>query len=246
MTATIPTALLRQLPRAVAAICVLLTIVPTALALDNLQAAAGLKEALSNGTSSAVGVLGQPGGYFNDAAVKILLPNSLKPVASGLRAVGFGPQIDKFVLSMNQAAEAAAPKAAPIFQGAIEKMSFGDAQRIVSGGKTSATDYFKAKTSGELTDAFTPIVKQSMQKYSVSQQYEALLGKSHANSPLGGLLGGGTAQKLNIDHYVVSKSLDGLFYMVGQEEEKIRTNPAAQVTPLLRQVFGHHGVRPDP
>ncbi|HLW71943.1 MAG TPA: DUF4197 domain-containing protein [Candidatus Binataceae bacterium] len=224
--------------RAAGIVCVLLTIAPAAFALDNLQATDGLKEALTNATSGAAGLLGQPGGYFENAAVKILLPKSLQPVATGMRALGLGPQIDKFVLSMNQAAEAAAPKAVPIFQDAITKMSFGDAQRIVSGGGTSATDYFKSKTSGELTDAFTPIVKHEMQKYSVSRQYEALMGKSQSASPLGGLLGGGASQKLDIDHYVVSKALDGLFYEVGQEEKKIRTNPAAQVTPLLRQVFG--------
>jgi len=238
MAVATPRAFLHSLRRVATTVGILLTISSVALALDNLQATDGLKEALSNATSGAAGLLGRPGGYFDNAAVKILLPKSLQPVATGMRALGLGPQIDKFVLSMNQAAEAAAPKAVPIFQNAITGMSFGDAQRIVSGGGTSATDYFKAKTSGELTDAFTPIVKQAMQKYSVSQQYEKLMGKSQSSSPLGALLGGGAGQKLDIDHYVVSKALDGLFYEVGQEERKIRTNPAAQVTPLLRQVFG--------
>ena len=208
-----------------------------AFALDNPQAAAGLKEALANSTTGAVNLVGRPGGYLNDQAIKILLPRQLKPVETGLRAIGAGPQIDKFVLSMNQAAESAAPKAAPIFAAAIRNMTFTDAQQIVSGGGTSATNYFKAKTSRELTDAFTPIVKQAMAQYAVTRQYDALMGKYQSGSALGGLLGG-TSEKLDIDHYVVAKSLDGLFYMVGQEERKIRTNPAAQVTPLLRAVFG--------
>ena len=211
---------------------------PASFALDNLQAASGIKEALEKGTVNAVSLVGRPGGYFNDAAIKILLPDKMKPVATALRAVGLGPQIDKFVLSMNQAAEAAAPKAVPIFEDAIHKMTLTDAQRIVTGGGTSATNYFKLKTSKELTDAFTPIVKQSMEKYSVAKQYDDLIGRYQSNSPLGTLLGGGSSQSLDINHYVVHKALDGLFYMVGKEERQIRTNPAAQVTPLLREVFG--------
>lgn len=228
----------RSIARAVLALFVLVLLAATAaLALDNLQAADGLKEALVDSTTGAVNLVGRPGGYFNDQAIKILLPSQLKPVETGLRAIGAGPQIDKFVLSMNRAAESAAPKAVPIFEDAISKMTFSDAQRIVTGGGTSATDYFKAKTSGELTDAFTPIVKQSMATYSVTKQFDALMGKYQSGSALGGLMGG-MGEKFDIDHYVVEKSLDGLFYMVGQEERKIRTNPAAQVTPLLREVFG--------
>lgn len=205
------------------------------MALDSQQASAGIKEALSSATSGAVRLVGRPGGYFDDPAIKILLPSQLQPVAKGLRAIGAGAQVDKFEKSMNEAAEAAAPKAEPIFENAIRSMSISDAEGIVRGGKTSATDYFRRKTSAQLTEAFTPIVKQEMAKYSVTQQYETLMGKSQ--SGIGGLLGGMSA-KFDLDSYVVRKSLDGLFYMVGQEEQKIRTDPAAQVTPLLRQVFG--------
>lgn len=184
-------------------------------------------------------LVGRPGGYFNNAAIKILLPEQMQPVAKGLRAIGLGHQIDNFELSMNQAAEAAAPKAVPIFEKAITGMNFSDAQRIVTAGGSSATNYFKAKTSSELTDAFTPIVEKAMERYSVAKQYEGLMGKYQSGSPLGSLLGG-SEHSFDINHYVVEKALDGLFYMVGQEERKIRTNPAAQVTPLLRQVFGGH------
>lgn len=209
-----------------------------AVALDNSQAAAGIKEALTNATSGAVNLVGRPDGYFDNPAIKILLPSQLQPMEKGLRAVGAGAQVDKFEKSMNDAAAAAAPKAAPIFEQAISGMSISDAQGIVAGGKTSATNYFRRKTSGQLTAAFTPIVKQAMAKYSVSQQYESLMGKYQSGSGLGGLIGGMT-EKFDLDSYVVRKSLDGLFYMVGQEERKIRTDPAAQVTPLLRQVFGN-------
>ncbi|HXZ87917.1 MAG TPA: DUF4197 domain-containing protein [Candidatus Binataceae bacterium] len=202
------------------------------------QAAAGLKEALAHATVEAVHLTGRPDGYFKDAAIKILLPHQLKPLETGLRAVGYGPKIDQFVLSMNRAAEAAAPKAEPIFERAIENMTFSDAQRIVTGGGHSATDYFKAKTSDDLRVAFAPIVKKTMAEYSVTKQYDDLVAHYQSGSMgLGGLLGG-VGQSFDLNNYVVQKSLDGLFYVVGQEEVKIRTNPAAQVTPLLRQVFG--------
>jgi hypothetical protein len=202
---------------------------------------AGLKEALTTGTTNAVNILGKPGGYFSNPAVKIGFPAKLELVEKALRAMGFGKQIDDFVLSMNNAAEAAAPKAQPIFLNAIQTMSFSDAQQIVSKGGHSATDYFQRKTTPELTTAFTPIVKQTMEQNGVTKQYDALMGQysSGAMGNLGSMLGGhGATPNLDINSYVVRKSLDGLFYEVGQEEQQIRTNPAAQVTPLLKQVFG--------
>jgi len=207
-------------------------------AVGESQAAAGLKEALVTSTVGAVHLTGRTDGYFGNSAIKILVPQKLRFLDTGLRTVGYGPQVDQFVLSMNRAAEAAAPKAEPIFKKAIVSMTFSDAQRIVSGGKHSATDYFKGKTSGELKAAFTPIVKNTMAQYAVTKQYDDLMGK-YQSGPLamGGMLGGGS-QSFDITGYVVQKSLDGLFFVVGQEEEKIRTNPAAQITPLLRQVFG--------
>jgi hypothetical protein len=208
------------------------------VALGESQAAAGIKEALMTSTVDAVRLTGRPNGYYDNPAIKIGLPQSLKPLESGLKAVGLGPKLDQFELSMNRSAEAAAPLAKPIFEKAITSMTLTDAQRIVSGGGHSATDYFKAKTSRELTIAFTPVVKKTMAEYSVTRQYEALMGASqHSTLGLGGV-GGLIGQKVDIDNYVVHKSLDGLFYMIGQEEQKIRTNPAAQVSPLLRQVFG--------
>jgi len=201
------------------------------------QAAAGLKQALTTGTVNAVNLIGKPNGYLQNAAIKILLPQKLRPLETGLRAVGYGPQIDQFVVSMNRAAEAAAPKAEPIFEKAITGMTFSDAQRIVSGRGHPATDYFKNKTSSALTVAFTPIVKKTMAQYAVTKQYDDLVGKYQSGPLMGGMLGSVT-KGFDLDSYVVQKSLDGLFYVVGQEEQKIRTNPAAQVTPLLRQVFG--------
>lgn len=160
-------------------------------ATDSSQAAQGIKEALLTGAASAVQQTGRKDGFFANTAIKILMPEKLRPVETGLRAIGYGPKIDDFVLSMNRAAEAAAPQAEPIFQKAIENMTFTDAQRIVSTGGHSATDYFKRKTSAELTAKFTPIVKQTMSQYAVVKQYDDLLGQ-YQSGPLamGGLLGG--------------------------------------------------------
>jgi uncharacterized protein DUF4197 len=208
---------------------------------DAGQAASGLKEALTTGTANAINLVGRPGGYFSNPAIKIGFPKSLGLVETGLRGIGYGSQIDQFIRSMNSAAEAAAPKAKPIFIQAIENMSFSDAQRIVTQGGHSATDYFQKKTTAELTSAFTPVVKQEMANYSVTRQYDDLIGH-YQTGTMGNLSsafgGGGAKPGLDIDSYVVSKALDGLFYEVGQQEEKIRTNPLAQVTPLLKSVFG--------
>lgn len=204
------------------------------------QAASALKEALTIGTDTAVNLVGRPGGYFSNPAIRIGFPKSLGFVETGLRTVGYGPQVDKFVRSMNSAAEAAAPKAKPIFIHAIETMSFRDAQRIITRGGHSATDYFQRKTTPELVAAFTPIVRRQMAKYSVTNQYNELIGhyQTGAIGSLSSMLGGGSKPSLDIDSYVVHKALDGLFYEVGQQEEKIRTHPAAQVTPLLKSIFG--------
>lgn len=207
------------------------------VAVDEGQAAAGLKQALMTGTADAVKLTGKPNGYFGNNAIKILLPERLKVAEKVMRTVGYGPQLDQFILSMNRAAETAAPQAEPIFERAITNMTFSDAQAIVSGTGHPATNYFRQKTSAELKAAFAPIVKQKMEKFSVVKRYDGLVAGA-GPSALGGMLGG-AAPNLDINDYVVQKSLDGLFYVLGQEEHQIRTKPAAQVTPLLRQVFGN-------
>ena len=145
--------------------------------------------------------------------------------------VGYGPKVDDFILSMNRAAESAAPAARKIFIDAITAMTFEDAHRILSGGDTAATNYFKDKTTPQLTSAFRPVVEQAMAKNAVTQQYNALASQ-YKSIPFA------KNQDLDISRYVVSKALDGLFYELGQEERKIRQDPAAQTTSLLKEVFG--------
>ncbi len=193
--------------------------------------ASGLKEALEVGTKNAVQSTGRPNGYFSNPAIKILLPQKLQLMEKGLRVMGQGPQVDEFILSMNRAAEQAAPLAQPIFLDALKQMTFQDARKILSGGDTAATDYFKQKTSSQLAVAFKPAVDQTMANTGVERKFKSLMGAAPA-------LPFGKSESLDINHYVVTKSLDGLFYVLAQEEKKIRKDPAAQVTPLLKQVFG--------
>jgi hypothetical protein len=199
--------------------------------LSDAKIGSGLKEALQVGTENAVKLTGRTDGYFKNQAIKILMPERLRTLEKGLRTVGYGPQIDEFVLSMNRAAERAAPAAKQIFWDAIGEMTFDDARKILNGGDTAATDYFKVKTTDKLTTAFRPTVEKTMNEYNVTRQYKELVGRYQA-IPLV------KSETFDIDSYVVRKSLDGLFYTVGQEERKIRTNPAARATDLLKEVFG--------
>jgi hypothetical protein len=194
------------------------------------KASAGLKEALEVATEKAVSLTGRPNGYFGDAAIKILMPAKLQTMQEGLRAVGYGPQIDEFVLSMNRAAEQAAPAAKQIFTHAITTMSFDDGKKILTGGNTAATDYFKAKTTDQLTAAFRPVIDKSMSEVGVTRQYQALVGKFDT-------IPFAKTQSFDLDNYVTGKALDGLFHVVGEQEKLIRTNPAARTTVLLQEVF---------
>lgn len=198
--------------------------------LGDTKIASGLKEALKVGAKNAVKLTGKTDGYYRNDAIKILLPKNLHSSEKGLRAMGASQKIDEFELSMNRAAESAAPQAENIFADAIVKMTFDDARKILNGGDTAATDYFKSKTSEELNVAFHPIVESSMDKFTVTQQWNNLVGEFQsipfAKSP-----------SLDINQYVVGKALDGLFFVLAQEEKKIRTDPAARVTSLLKEVF---------
>ncbi|HTO12047.1 MAG TPA: DUF4197 domain-containing protein [Candidatus Binatia bacterium] len=199
--------------------------------LGDVKIGQALKEALQVGTENAVTLTGKTDGYFANQAIKILLPERLKSLDSGLRLVGYGPQVDELVLGMNRAAEHAAPAAKQIFFDAIGEMTIDDARKILDGAPTAATDYFKSKTTGRLTTAFQPIVQSSMSQVGVTRQYEELLGRARAIPFL-------NVEQYDLNHYVVGKSLDGLFHVVGEQEKNIRANPSARVTDLLREVFG--------
>lgn len=198
--------------------------------LSDLQLGSGLKEALRVGTQNAVQLTGRPDGYFRHQAIKILMPKQLQLVEQGLRAAGLGSQVDEFVLSLNRAAERAGPRAGQIFLDAISTMTFDDVRQIMTGGDTAATQYFKMKTSDKLAVAFRPVVDQALHEVGATRQYNELVGP-YQSIPLVQSLG------FDLNSYVVTRALDGLFRVLGDEEQKIRTNPTARVTDLLRQVF---------
>ncbi len=191
---------------------------------------AGLKEALQLSTGKAVALTGRPDGFLKNQAIKILLPPKFETVGRGMRMLGMGAKIDELEVGMNRAAEQATPQAKQIFLAALKKMTFDDARHILTGNDTAATDYFKRTSSADLTTAFSPIVKSSMNRVGVVQQYNQFIDRAPGGSTLAG--------QFDLDKYVVSKTLDGLFYMLGEQEKQIRKNPAAQTTTLLKQVFG--------
>jgi uncharacterized protein DUF4197 len=191
----------------------------------------GLQEALKIGTENAVNQTGTVDGFLKNKAIKILMPKPLQTIEQPLRLVGYGPQLDEFVVGMNRAAEKAVIFAKEIFWDAIGQMSFDDARRILNGGDTAATDYFKSKTSKKLQAAFLPSVKDVMNQVGVNRQYNDLIGR-YKDVPFS------KSVSFDVNQYVTEKTTDGLFFVVGQEEKKIRTNPAARVTDLLKDVFG--------
>ena len=204
----------------------------TGSGLDDKTIAGGLKEALATGTEKAVKSVSQSGGYFNNDMIKILLPEKMRNVAELMSAFGFRQQVDDFVLSMNRAAEKAAPKAAGYFADAIKTMSFDDAKGILNGGNSAATDYFRKKTGDKIFASFKPVVASSMKDVGVANNYKQMIDKFEA-LPLVG-----KTDSLDLDNYVTGKAVDGLFSVLAEEEKKIRTDPLARGTELLKSVFG--------
>ncbi|HMI61883.1 MAG TPA: DUF4197 domain-containing protein, partial [Puia sp.] len=192
---------------------------------------AGLKEALSRGTTKSSDKLSAADGFFRDAAVKILLPPEAAKVEKTLRSAGFGKQVDDAILSLNRAAEDAAKSAAPIFLNAITHMSVSDGLGILKGADTAATGYLRKSTSVQLTTAFRPVIDSSLQKTGATKYWKTVF-DTYNRMPL--------VSKVNTDlpSYATQKALDGVFYYVAQEEKNIRQNPAAQVDDLLKKVFG--------
>ncbi len=193
---------------------------------------AALKEALSVGAERAVQYLGKPGGFLDNPKVRIPLPGSLDTVAQGLRAAGQGALVDQFETTMNRAAESAIPQTLEIVKETVSGMTLEDAQAILNGGDDAATRYLREKAGPALARAIRPIVSRTTDQVGATAAYKQLLGSG------GGMLGGLFGNSLDLDDYVTQKTLDGLFTMLAEEEKKIRTNPAARTTELLKSVFG--------
>ena len=200
--------------------------------LDDSTIARGLKEALATGTTRAVKAVSQRDGYFSNEMIKILLPEKIRSTADLLGKFGFQQEVDDFVLSMNRAAEKAAPKATEHFATALKAMTFDDASAILQGDATSATEYFRSRTGDRIYADFKPVVVANMKDVGVSRYYSQMKEKFEA-IPFAGAVG-----SFDLDHYVTIKAVEGLFSMLGEEEKKIRTDPAARGTELLKKVFG--------
>ena len=199
--------------------------------LTNADASNGLKAALEKGALAAVGLLGQTDGFLGNDKVRIPLPGFLEDAAKLLRTLGQGKRIDELVTSMNRAAETAVPLAKDMLLGAVKSMNVTDAKNILSGGDTAVTGFFVEKTRVPLGEKFLPVVTHATEKVGLAEKYNQLAGKAAGM----GLL---KKEDANIQQYVTGKSLDGLYFMIGEEEKKIRQDPVGAGSAILKKVFG--------
>ncbi len=199
--------------------------------LDTGTIVAGLKEALEQGTTRGVAALGRAGGYLDNPRVRIPAPDELRKTEQLLRKVGAGRYADQFIVSLNRAAEAAAPQATSVFIEVIRKMSIQDAVGILKGADNAATQYFRRHSEAQLTAAFRPIVARATDRVGVTARYKQLLKAARGVGVI-------DARDLDLDAYVTRIALDGLYLMIAQEEKRIRQDPVARTTELLKKVFG--------
>jgi len=199
--------------------------------LTSADALGGVRDALATGAKAAVLQLGQAGGFQNNPKVRIGLPGVLQDAAPLLKATGQGKHLDALVLAMNEAAEKAVPLAADLLGNAIKNLSVDDARRILSGGDTAVTDFFADKTRAALTAQFLPVVKRSTDQVQLADKYQSVAGRAAK-------LGLMKKEDADLPGYVTSHALGGLYQVIGEEERKIRQNPAQAGTALLKKVFG--------
>ena len=200
-------------------------------ALSNADAASGVKTALAQGARVAVDALGRKDGFLGNPQVRIGLPGQLDDAAKLMRRFGQGKRIDDLVTSLNRAAEDAVPLGRDLLVDAVQSMSVQDAKNILTGGDTAVTDFFARKTRTPLGQRFLPVVQQSTQKVGLAQRYDAFAGKAAGF----GLV---KQEDANLAQYVTGKTLDGLYFMIGEEERKIRRDPVGQSSAILKKVFG--------
>jgi hypothetical protein len=204
-------------------------------ALTDEEMVKGLKEALSKGTQAAIANLGKDGGFLNNLDVKIPMPDELQRVEKLLRKLGQDKYADQFVATLNHAAEKAVPEAAGIFADALSQMTLADAKSILKGPDDAATQYFRKTSEARLKERFLPIVKGATDQAGVTAAYKKLMEKA---GPAAQFLGKGAT---DLDGYVDGKAVDGLFKMIAAEEKRIRQDPLARTTDLLKKVFGSLG-----
>lgn len=199
--------------------------------LDRGTVVAGLKEALRVGTERSVSRTSQRGGFLDDPLLRIALPDELETAATGLRAVGLGAKVDELEVTMNRAAERASGEATQVFWQAVSSMSIQDAYGILNGPDDAATTYFRGRTEGTLRQRFAPVVDGAMEQVGLYRAYDQLVASYSALALL-------QDPKAELNRYVTDETLDGLFTVLAQEEQRIREDPVARSTELLRKVFG--------
>jgi hypothetical protein len=202
-----------------------------AFSLGDADASAGVKAALERGAVAAVGLLGRTDGFLGNALVRIALPGYLNDGAKVMKALGQQKRVDELLTAMNRAAESAVPQAQDLLVSTVRNLSVQDAVRIVKGGDTSVTDFFAGRTRSPLSERFLPIVTQATERVSLAEKYNSVAGKATG-------LGLVKKEDANIQTYVTRKALDGLYLMIGEEEKKIRRDPVATGSDILRKVFG--------
>ena len=199
--------------------------------LTNDEVIRGLKEALNVGTNNATGKAARTDGFFKNPSIKIPFPPEARMVESTAKSVGMSSQVDNFVKTMNRAAEEASKEAAPIFINAVRTMTITDGLSILRGGNGAATNYLKNRTTAELTNKFSPIVKRAINKVHLTRYWKPIITKYNK-------IPGVRRQNPDLDRYVTERALQGLFKLIADEENKIRKDPAARVSDILRKVFG--------
>lgn len=199
--------------------------------LTSADVAEGLKEALIKGISTGSDIVSQVDGYFKNPEIKIPFPPDVRKVEDRLRQIGLGGEVDKFIMTLNRGAEDAAKEAKPIFINAIRSMTIEDAWGILRGEDDAATQYLKRTTSADLTARFKPVIQQSLNKVNATKYYSDIV-NTYNRIPL--------VEKVNpdLDDYATSKAIDGLFVMIAREEKRIREDPVARTTDILKRVFG--------
>jgi hypothetical protein len=202
--------------------------------LSNKDAVGGLKAALTQAADTAVAELGVKNGFFDNAKVKIPLPDTLKKAEKAMHMFGMGAEADELVLRMNRAAEAAVPEAKTLLTDAVKNMSVEDAKNILTGSDDAATQYFRKTTSGPMAQKFLPIVKKATEDVQLAQQYNQF-------AEVGARFGVVKKDQASLEQYVTQKALDGVYTMMAEEEKAIRKDPMGQASSLIKKVFGAVG-----
>jgi hypothetical protein len=200
-------------------------------AANESDAALGIRAALERGALAAVGKLGRADGFLGNPQVRIPLPGYLEDAAKLMRKLGQGKRVDELVTAMNRAAEAAVPEAKSLFVSTAKNISVDDALKVVRGGPTSVTDYFAGKTREPLGERFLPIVTKATEKVDLAERYNRVASKAMG-------MGLVKEEDANVQKHVTRRALDGLFFMIGEEEKKIRADPIKTGSAILKKVFG--------